>query len=235
MRNKINFLKIFILALGITGFAYGADIRELNEKQQKIVSISAFTARGELPKLETSLNEGLNSGLTINEIKEVLVHLYAYCGFPRSLNGLNTFMRVLEDRKAKNINDTVGRESSPIPADRNSVAYGTDVQSQITGGTVTGAVYAFAPDIDLYLKGHLFGDIFGRDVLDYQSRELATVGALASMYEVNPQLQAHFKNGMNTGLTENQMRDVVEIIREKVGENEGNNAEMVLNRYLEIR
>jgi hypothetical protein len=39
------------------------------------------------------------------------------------------------------------------------------------------------------LKGHLAGDIFGRDNLDFQSREFVTISALASMDGVNPQPQ----------------------------------------------
>jgi len=72
---------------------------ELNAKQQNIVTIAAFTASGDLPKLSEALNEGLDAGLTINEIKEILVQMYAYVGFPRSLNAIGTFMGVLEARE----------------------------------------------------------------------------------------------------------------------------------------
>jgi alkylhydroperoxidase/carboxymuconolactone decarboxylase family protein YurZ len=60
----------------------------LNAQQQSIVSISALTAVGDLEHLKTELNTRLNAGLTVNEIKEVLAQLYAYCGFPRSLNAI---------------------------------------------------------------------------------------------------------------------------------------------------
>jgi alkylhydroperoxidase/carboxymuconolactone decarboxylase family protein YurZ len=56
---------------------------------------------------------------------------------------------------------------------------------------VKGQLFEFAPAINEYLKTHLFGDIFARDNLDWQSRELATVGALAAMSGVEPQLQSH--------------------------------------------
>ncbi|MDQ3816778.1 MAG: carboxymuconolactone decarboxylase family protein, partial [Acidobacteriota bacterium] len=71
----------------------------LNTKEQSIMTISAFTAKGDLEQLRKALNKGLDAGLTVNEIKEVLVQLYAYCGFPRSLNGISTLMSVLDDRK----------------------------------------------------------------------------------------------------------------------------------------
>ena len=74
----------------------------LDGKHQSIVAISAFTAKGDLVQLQKVLNEGLDAGLTINEIKEVLVQLYAYAGFPRSLNAIlpcKLFLKI-ENKKA---------------------------------------------------------------------------------------------------------------------------------------
>jgi alkylhydroperoxidase/carboxymuconolactone decarboxylase family protein YurZ len=61
----------------------------LSQRQQGIIPIAAFTADGDMDRLKPALNQGLDAGLTVNEIKEVLVHLYAYTGFPRSLNALS--------------------------------------------------------------------------------------------------------------------------------------------------
>ena len=90
----------------------------LNAKQEKIVTIAAFTAKGDLQKLKTALNEGLDAGLTVNEIKEILVQLYAYAGFPRSLNGIGAFMGVVEEREKKGIKDEIGKEASPLPTNK---------------------------------------------------------------------------------------------------------------------
>ena len=103
----------------------------LNAKQEKIVTIAAFTAKGDLDKLKTALNEGLDAGLTINEIKEVLVQMYAYAGFPRSLNGINTFISVLEEREQKGIKDELGKEPSPMPANKSSIELGTEIQTSL--------------------------------------------------------------------------------------------------------
>ena len=207
----------------------------LNAKQEKIVAIAAFTAKGDLPKLKTFLNEGLDAGLTINEIKEILVQMYAYAGFPRSLNGMQTFMGVLEEREKKGIKDELGKEASPLPADKSSIELGTEIQTSLAGKAVTGPIYTFAPAIDQFLKGHLFGDIFGRDNLDFQSREIATISALASMEGLNAQLQAHYNIGFNTGLTEAQMKNLIAAIAAKVGKKEADNASDVLNRILNGR
>jgi 4-carboxymuconolactone decarboxylase len=207
----------------------------LNAKQEKIVTIAAFTANGDLDKLKAALNEGLDAGLTVNEIKEVLVQMYAYTGFPRSLNGIGTFMSVMEERQKKGIKDELGREASPLPANKSSIELGTEIQTRLIGAPATGKYITFAPAIDKFLKGHLFGDIFGRDNLDFQSREIATISALASMEGVNPQLQAHFNVGFNTGLTEAQLNSLISVLGAKVGKKEADNASDVLSRVLNGR
>jgi hypothetical protein len=53
----------------------------------------------------------------VNEIKETLVQIYAYAGFPRSLKAINAFMAVMDERRAQGHEDEEGREASPIPAD----------------------------------------------------------------------------------------------------------------------
>jgi 4-carboxymuconolactone decarboxylase len=208
----------------------------LNAKQEKIVTIAAFTAKGDLQKLKTALNEGLDAGLTVNEIKEILVQLYAYAGFPRSLNGINTFMGVMEEREKKGIKDEIGKEASPLPVNKSSIELGTEIQTRLAGGKpITGPIYTFAPAIDQFLKGHLFGDIFGRDNLDFQSREITTISTLASMEGVNSQLQSHFNIGLNIGLTEAQMKSLISVLEAKVGKKEADNAAEVLGKVLVSR
>lgn len=207
----------------------------LNAKQEKIVTIAAFTANGDLQKLKTALNEGLDAGLTINEIKEILVQMYAYAGFPRSLNGINTFIGVLEEREQKGIKDVLGKEPGPMPANRSNIELGAEIQTRLIGAPATGKYITFAPAIDAFLKGHLFGDIFGRDNLDYQSRELATISALAGIEGVNPQLQAHFNVGLNTGLTEAQLRSLIAVLEANVGKKEAANANEILAKVLSSR
>ena len=62
----------------------------LNARQQSIIPIAAFTANGNVEKLKAVLAEGLQNGMTVNEIREILVQMYAYTGFPRSLTGAPT-------------------------------------------------------------------------------------------------------------------------------------------------
>jgi 4-carboxymuconolactone decarboxylase len=236
MKRLLTMACACIVMLTITAISEAQIMQNhLNAKQRAIIPIAAFTANGDLQKLKTALNEGLDAGLTINEIKEILVQMYAYCGFPRSLNGINTFIGVLEERGQKGIKDELGKEPSPMPANKSSIEFGTEIQTRLIGAPATGKYITFAPAIDQFLKGHLFGDIFGRDNLDFQSREIATISALANMEGVNPQLQSHFVAGFNVDLTEAQMRSLISILEAKVGKKQADNASEIFGKVLSNR
>ena len=180
----------------------------LNMKEQKIAAIAAYTARGDMPNLKTALAAGLDAGLTVNEIKEVLTQLYAYCGFPRSLNALGNFMALVKERDAKGIRDAQGKLPGPLPSGK-SIDFGTANQTKLCGAPVKGALFDFAPAIDEYLKAHLFGDIFGRDNLDWKTREIATIAALAAMPGVESQLNSHIAIGKHNGVTDAQISEIL--------------------------
>ncbi len=240
MNRKITgvFGAICLFVTSFTGIAEAQTMNELTSRQRSVIAISAYTANGDLDKLKPALGEGLEAGLTVNEIKEVLIQLYAYTGFPRSLNGIHTFMSVMDERRAKGIKDQIGKESSPIPAGMNRDEYGAKVRATLSGQqTIPPArgYQVFAPAIDAFLKEHLFADIFARDVLDFQTRELATISALAAMSGTAGQLQFHLGASMNVGFTESQMKHFVTVISDKVGKQEGETATSVLEKVLATR
>jgi len=210
----------------------------LEKTQQSIVSISALTATGDIEKLSIELNNGLDAGLTINEIKEVLVHLYAYCGFPRSLNGISTFTTVVQERKTRGISDVEGRVAKLNTGSEGSYERGRKVLETLTKTPQTRPAPGFgefAPRIDTFLKQHLFADIFDSDILTFQQRELATVSALAAMSGVASQLQAHIGMAINTGLTQSQLLDSFAIIDQKISEDQGDLARAVLKKVVDTK
>lgn len=204
----------------------------LTEKQLAIAPIAAATATGDMAQLSETLNAGLDAGLAISDVKEILVQLYAYTGFPRSLNALGEFMKVLESRKLRGIQDDPGRDPGPVPTGAELKVLGTANQTKLSGAPVKGALFDFAPAIDEYLKTHLFGAIFARDNFDWQSRELATVGALAQMPGVESQLQSHIRISMNTGLTGSQLRQIADALDRHGQADAAARARAALERHL---
>ncbi|WP_286237909.1 cupin domain-containing carboxymuconolactone decarboxylase family protein [Neptuniibacter halophilus] len=196
----------------------------LTERQQWIIPIAAHTASGNLPQLKQAITEGLAAGLSVNEIKEIQIHLYAYSGFPRALNGLYSFMQLMETRQAQGIKDELGPEFVTTQANLGSLEKGLAVQTQMAGRPVTGPLFDFAPAINTFLQAHLFGDLFARDLLDYKDRELATLGALSGIAGAEAQLKAHMHIATNAGLTEAQLKEVIAVIQAMIGNKQGTTA-----------
>ncbi len=66
----------FTATIGWAGMAHAQSAfseSALNAKQQSIIPIAAFTANGNMEKLQAALAEGLENSMTVNEIKEVLI------------------------------------------------------------------------------------------------------------------------------------------------------------------
>lgn len=235
-------LMIFAVVLNMMNNLKASNPRfYLTPQQEKIVTISAFASIGKLDKLKPELTEGLEAGLTINEIKEILVHLYAYSGFPRSLRGIQTFMEVLDEREAKGINDNWGRESTPITDTLdNKYERGKKILAKLScttppEGRVTKGYAGFSPEIETFLKEHLFADLFERDVLTYAQRETVTLSVLMSIGDVEPMLNAHINLALNLGITSEQVKEIIQIIKINVGKKESGVAEKILDEVLKNR
>lgn len=238
--NKSLLVMLFILLLSLMNMVIAqTDTKKfLNAKQIATVRISAITARGDLSRLQTELHAGLDAGLTVNQIKEAIVHLYAYAGFPRSIRGLQTFMSILDERSARGINDQAGPESTPVNDQLTKYERGKATLEQLTGiresGPKTGYA-AFSPIIEVFLKEHLFADIFERDILSFAERELVTISVLSSIGRSEPMLRSHFNICLNVGLSPAQLQQFVNVIKLSLGKKEAKSAQIVLDELLKSK
>lgn len=216
------------------------ELQQLPVKQQKIAIIAALSASGDIARLRQVLVEGLEAGLTVNEIKEVLVHVHAYAGFPRALNAINAFIAVMDEREKAGINDIYGPEASPLTIG-NKYEYGHEVLARlrnpnhVPGQSVSSPrprYETFTPIIEVFLKEHLFASLFGRDVLDYLSRQIATVGVLSNLPGTNAQLRPHIGITMIQGASEEQMWHLFTMMEAYLGRERSRNALAVLQEVV---
>ena len=174
----------------------------LTERQKGLAACACLMAQGDLVRLEPAVKHALDNGVTINELKEAFSQLYAYTGFPRSLNALGVLSKVLEAAPMGGGLEGAWQEGKPWtrPAEwdeaRKAYELGVKNQTQLSGRPFD---YNFCPQDDYYLKSHLFGDIFAGDQLTAADREIVTVAALSGLEGVAPQLAAHKKGAVNMG------------------------------------
>lgn len=212
---------------------YTAANKVLTTREQAIVAVASYTGKGDLEHLKPALVGALEAGMTINEINEVLIHAYAYCGFPRSLRAIQTFKQVVDERKANGMNDPVGREASAIKDSNSRYERGRDVLAEISGVPIDEpkAGYAvFAPTIERFLKEHLFADLFERDLLTYRERELATVSILAGVGGVEPMAVGHMSICLHLGITAEQISALLNIVEMNLGKTYSEPLRGVLNQ-----
>lgn len=208
----------------------------LTAREQAVVAVASYTGKGDLEHLKPAFAQALEAGMTINEINEVLIRAYAYCGFPRSLRAIQTFMQVVDERKADGINDPVGREASTIKDNRSCYEQGRDMLAEISGtptDTPKAGYAVFAPTIERFLKEHLFADLFERDLLTWRERELATVSILAGMGNVEPMFRSHAAICLHFRVTPGQLSALLNIVEMNLGKTYSEPLHRVLNQLTE--
>ena len=204
----------------------------LSKKQLSLIPIAAFTATGDMERLKPALIKGLEAGLTINELKEVFAHQYAYAGFPRSLNGMLAFRSLLEQRQQQGIQDVQGAAPSNLASDTNYYQLGSETLAYLNKTPLDQSAKPlfdnFSPTIDHALKAHLFGYLFSRDNLGYLERELVVVSTLAALGDVNAQLTSHLRITRNLGVDNTQMQKIMKTLEQEVDPAVARNAQNVL-------
>jgi 4-carboxymuconolactone decarboxylase len=125
----------------------------------------------------------------------------------------------------------IGRQATPIQDTGSKYQRGRKILETLSGqrqGEPRGYA-AFSPEIEVFLKEHLFADIFERDILSYADRELATVSALVTLGGVEPMMQSHMGISIRNGISRDQLFHLLDIIESNVGKTEADNGRKVLS------
>ena len=168
----------------------------MTERQKGLAACACLMAQGDLERLEPAVKMALDNGVTINELKEAFSQLYAYTGFPRSLNALGVLNKVLDNKQPSWQEGKSWKRPEIWDDAAKALRQGTEVQTKLSGRSFD---YNFCPQDDYYLKSHLFGDIFASDQLSAADREIVTVAALSGLEGVAPQSAAHKQGAVNMG------------------------------------
>lgn len=185
--------------------------QSLTDHQKHLATVAALEAQGDLVRLEPAIIAALDGGVTINEIKEAFSQLYAYTGFPRSLNALGVLNKVLGMGNGKWSEGKPWVRPAIWGDAEKSFEVGTEIQTKLSGRPFN---YEFCPQDDYYLKSHLFGDIFAGDQLSAADREIVTVAALSALKGVAPQLAAHKAGAVNMGNTQELVDELCRFLSE---------------------
>lgn len=81
-------------------WGYGWDRPGLDRKTRSMLNLAMLTALNRAPEIKLHVKGALNNGVSVDEIKEVLLHATIYCGIPAGLDAFKAANEVLVEAGA---------------------------------------------------------------------------------------------------------------------------------------
>ncbi|MFN4309737.1 MAG: carboxymuconolactone decarboxylase family protein [Ferrovibrio sp.] len=81
-------------------WGYGWDRPGLDRKTRSMLNLAMLTALNRAPEIKLHVRGALNNGVSVDEIKEVLLHATIYCGIPAGLDAFKAANEVLQEAGA---------------------------------------------------------------------------------------------------------------------------------------
>jgi putative 4-carboxymuconolactone decarboxylase len=215
------------------GDIYARETLPLQEKE--IAVVAALTALANArAQLKVHLHGALNTGSSISQVKEILLQMSVYAGFPAAINGINALGEVLAERSSQGITDVEGSAPTASPVDRNIRA-----QEQLKAITPQESeafrekYRAFVPALVDEGMAYAYGDIYSRDNLSKRARQIATIAALAALGTFPNELSFHIRAGLTIGLTSEEIKEIMLLMTIYAGFPAAINGINVLKKVLE--
>lgn len=179
----------------------------LSLKSRALATLTIVIAIGNQNSSVQDYIEGaIRAGATETEVKELLLQMTVYAGYPKTGAVLTTAQNTLMKLQQQGI-----PAASPQPdlaaqrqAESNEVRYQRGVEalnqiSQSSGEAVVNSFEDIAPDLGRYILEFAYGDVFSRPHLDLKTRELATVSALTALNTTASELPltVHINSALN--------------------------------------
>lgn len=202
------------LAQFVTEYAYGYvySRKILDLKSKEIAIVAALTARANAqPQLTLHLNCALNVGVSINELKEIILQMSIISGFPSAVNGMNALREVLAARKEQGVEDCQGAEPSEMNAALSRQEIGEHELTQLDALQVErlkAAYNDFSPELVKFTIEYGYADVFSRDNIDKKYRQIANIASLTAIGNTQ-QLKFHIHAALNIGITVDEVKEII--------------------------
>jgi 4-carboxymuconolactone decarboxylase len=171
----------------------------LPKRDRSIVTVTALIGGGHTLQMKNHMNRALDNGVKPRELTEIITHLAFYAGWPRAMSAVAVAKEVFAQRGVApdQLADDPG---GLLPVDEASEAKVAAILAERVGATV--------PALVRYTTSVLFGDVWRRANLAPRDRSLVTIAALIAAGQVD-QLVSHMNRGMDNGLSETEISEVI--------------------------
>lgn len=168
--------------------------------------------------VQAHVEGALRAGATEIEIKELMLQMTVYAGYPKTATAVSAAQEMLSDLKKRGVPAATPQPEleSRRQAESNEVRYqrGLEALNQISkasGETVVNSFEDIAPDLGRYILEFSYGDVFSRPNLDLKTRELATVAALTGLNTTASELpyKVHINGALNVGANRQEIIEAI--------------------------
>lgn len=172
-------------------------VGDLDLKKREMITCTVLSVMQTLPQLKSHAAAALNVGVTPVELRETIYQCAPFIGFPRTLNAIGVINEVFEERGIE-----LPLEPQGTTTEENRFEKGFAIQNPIYGDEISQRM-AYVPggmgnDVSHFLTEYCFGDIYTRNGLDVQTRELLIYCILTAL-EADSQLASHAVGNMKLG------------------------------------
>ena len=186
---------------------------QMSRRDRSIVVISALTAMAREVELKQHVTGGLNHGLTVDEVDEIMVQLSAYVGLPFALAGSIVVDAAIAERDGTDTR-TVPRAPALPQDDAKRRAAGLDVLTTLLGdpnldkAATEAAIIDSQGDMGALVMDYAFGDVWSRPQLSRRDRSLIVISALTAI-NMKHELEIHLGAALNHDLTPVEIEEVM--------------------------
>lgn len=189
---------------------YTRDIVDI--KSKKIAVIAALLGKGNVtPQLKAQIHAAFKNGVSLTEIKETIIQMVSYLGFPVAVNGMILLKEILHERANAglplNDDDNTVQDSVSNRFEKGLEQLG--LLDSMQYDKLKENFEEISPDLTQFVVELGYGDIFSRKGLDIKLRQIATISALTAMGTAAPQLKFHINAAVNIGVTEREIAEIL--------------------------
>lgn len=218
------------------GDIYTRDGLDMGLKELAVVA--ALTAMGTVePQLKVHVNAALNTGNSIIEVKEAILQMVVYAGFPSCISAMNVLREVINERKARGVEDDKPNPTVRTPDkdllntnEDNHPLWDTQQLDELTRSIV-----GVAPELVSLFKEFAYEKVFSRNVLSRKQKSIIAIAALTALGYTRSTLKLQVKVGLDAGLTAEEVKEIMLLMTVYLGFPSAINGINVLKSVLDER
>jgi len=177
----------------------------ISRRDRSLIVISILASLNQLTQLKSHVQGAINHGMTPEEVREVMIHLCGYAGFPRALDAMRVTNESLAEMGHAPKDGKLPPSAKQSQAERRKA--GIEGIEKVSGNMFMEATENAVASAEKrlgalaqYAFDFVYGDIWARPQLSRRDRSLLVLGSLGALGREH-ELEIHIPGAFRHGVT----------------------------------